>query len=961
METGKCADSEDKDKQGHFMNSKDLVSDIKSKVDFDEIIDVSLEGQDYTNGLNAEVDLDESVDKKDSQTDKGDGLDESGNNEKNDQELMNGHKGDTEKLNEEINLEIGKDGSDIVENTNTSEGEFLEGNSTSGPEDKSDMGNNLESKGLETDVDGNIEQNVKELDQSEEGELENNNVKETLDNENLNPTQKEGCPDENVNDNAHESTKGTKQVENASKENLDTGMDAVDTTIEAESETKENNLDNESPDSEETRDKGNESQGLDFKLDPKSEKCSTDTEANCTADLENESLEGNKEVEHNVDEGIIDREKIQNFIKEVINDLQGIVIEADECDSVVNEMCDEDTRSELVSDKTVADDVHEVAVTTEAPESSVESEPKEVIGNQEETSIEASDEISGSKMNEIELSGKNTPCELVIKEDTDTTQTSETHVSQTENAPKTNDTTTEDHKTSEASVDNAGDLPKTHEMPSEHHDEKCNVHDGQEKQNTTETQTEQPVRRKEKNDITMVEEELKTTQTALRKSQQCLQDERSKHNREVISLKLQLCRSQTELKQQKSKSEKQLTEIMSHLVMLESRLRREQLKLQRDTRDKNHVIENQKKEIVKLKDQNEQLMNAIKEICANGGMNGYMRRKNGNYGDSFENSAKGNRDKKGHAGKLGSMKDKFSSKNRSSLELSSLNLEKYLIKNERLCSSQEDLHRIGDERRRSIPSGDERMGRNQSHDTSPKDRPVSDNSEYKNGNRKKHVRYAQQNFFSDYGSPKYEMNKSVSDSSHLSESSGFHSLSDHDLSAQTDSLTNGNHGNHDYTEDDEDDDRIFSFSSTHINTVIDEEEAMGPVMSHSGPMMSMGSMPMLANLKEDQLGSGKNRPHSLSGVDLMSIQQQAQNLSKFEHKISPKGSPVSEMSTPPSSPSYMHAKNELTPFQTFKTMFRRKGSSKNKGHKKRSVSLSQTTNMEYSEALKKHFQKYDMS
>lgn len=453
----------------------------------------------------------------------------------------------------------------------------------------------------------------------------------------------------------------------------------------------------------------------------------------------------------------------------------------------------------------------------------------------------------------------------------------------------------------------------------------------------------------------MVEEELMAVKAALQASQRTLQDERSKHNRDVMQLKLQLYKSQTELKCQRSKSEKQLTDIMSHLVLMEGRLRQEQLRLKRESRAKNNIIENQKKEIMKLKDQNEQLLNAIKEICAKGGMNGYMRenrRRNGNL-DGFDNSAKGNKDKKGLAtGKLGSMKDKFMAKNRSSLELNSFGLEKYLIKDERLCSSQEDLHRLGDERRRSIHTIDERMTKNQRHAICPIDRPISDNSEYKNGNHKTPVKYSQ-NFFSDTGSPQFEMNKSVSESSHLSEStnssSGVYSLSDHDLSMHNESVPNGHHGNGDYLGDDDDDDRIFSFSSTHINTVIAEEETMGPVVSHSGQMMSMGSMPMLANRKEEL--SGKNRPHSLSSVDLISIQQQAQNLARLEQRTSPNSTPIMEKTTPPSSPS-------LTPFQTFKTMFRR---SKNKGHKKRSVSLSQTTNTEYSEALKKHFQKYDMS
>lgn len=438
----------------------------------------------------------------------------------------------------------------------------------------------------------------------------------------------------------------------------------------------------------------------------------------------------------------------------------------------------------------------------------------------------------------------------------------------------------------------------------------------------------------------MLEGELEALKLALQTSQRHLQDERSKHNREVMTLKLQLyqktLQSQMELKRQRTKSEAQMSDVMSHLMFLEGRLKKEQLKVSKELKNRSEVIENQKREIVKLKDQNDQLLNAIKEICAKGGMNGYMRRKNG---ENVENGNKNGKEKKTHNGRFGSMRDKLLAKNRSSLELNNFNLEKYLIKNDRMCSSHEDLHRIDDDRSISSATFSETPRR----DKSPKDK-------YQQERNSKNS----QNFFSDGEVFHTDMNKSTSESSHLSEatnSSGIFSMSDIDLSAHEPVSSPGD--DQDYPDDP---DRIFSFSSTHLNTVIDEEEAMGPIVSHTGHMMSMGSMPMLANLKkEDQkLKAGKNRPHSLSSVDIMALEQQAKkspNLSTSDID--------GEMSTPPHSPSFSPNKNELTPFQTFKTMFRRKGS-KNKG-KKRSVSLSQTTNKEYSEALKKHFQKYDMS
>ncbi|WAR30681.1 hypothetical protein MAR_033223 [Mya arenaria] len=460
-----------------------------------------------------------------------------------------------------------------------------------------------------------------------------------------------------------------------------------------------------------------------------------------------------------------------------------------------------------------------------------------------------------------------------------------------------------------------------------------------------------------------VEAQLSEVKTALHSSHAMLQNERAKHNQEMMTLKLQLYHSQMTLKQQKSKSEGQMQEVMSQLLFLEGKLKQDQTKVKAELRNKDLLIGQYERETVKLKDQNEQLLNAIKEICAKGGMNGYMRdkRKNGHEKADWENGGKSGKDKKGHnSGKLGNVKDKFLAKNRSSFELNSFNLEKYLINKDRLCSSHEDLRRIGSERKNG-GSNDDHLHGSQRKDKSPKDklspvdlgRVTSISAKCPND---RHQQTHSQNFFSESDLSLPAGIKSTSESSYLSEgtnSSGIYSVSDHDLSGQDTSTMSSNFGEADYCDDDDDDDdRIFSFSSTHINTVIDEEDVMGP-MQHS-KIMSMGSMPNVANVyDEGRLNPTKNRPHSLSSMDLAAIQQHT-------HLFTQQGQGhvmQAEDITPPNSPSY-HGKPELTPFQTFKTMFKRKGS-KNKG-KKRSVSLSQTTNKEYSEALKKHFQKYDM-
>ena len=436
-----------------------------------------------------------------------------------------------------------------------------------------------------------------------------------------------------------------------------------------------------------------------------------------------------------------------------------------------------------------------------------------------------------------------------------------------------------------------------------------------------------------------LQEELSATKVALKSSQGHLVEQQTKSNNLIMTLKLDLYKTQTALKQERLKSHQQLSEVISHLTLLEGNLRKGQLKHRAQLKQRNETIETQKKEILKLKDQNEQLLNAIKEIYANGGMNGYMREKHS--------------EKKGHNGKLGMVKDKFLMKNRSSLELNNFNLEKYNLKNQRLCSSQEDLKNLNDDAFDQNSPNHEKgslFGRARGSSTR--------GSKYGKKNHRKNL----QNFFTEPETPKHEINKTVGDSPQISESSsGVFSMSDQEYSRQ--SYTNMN-GHFDDEEDDDDDGRIFSFSSTHINTVIDEEEALGPIISHSGQLMSMASMPMLAQSCEDpgqRIYSSKDRPHSLSSVDLISIQRQAEKLSHVKPSET-----ISESCTPPPSPSYNNnnnksetGKSEMTPFQTFKTMFKRKGS-KNKGNKKRSASLSQTTNTEYSEALKKHFQKYDM-
>ncbi|XP_041367920.1 uncharacterized protein LOC121382528 isoform X2 [Gigantopelta aegis] len=90
---------------------------------------------------------------------------------------------------------------------------------------------------------------------------------------------------------------------------------------------------------------------------------------------------------------------------------------------------------------------------------------------------------------------------------------------------------------------------------------------------------------------------------------------------------------------------------------------------------------------------------------------------------------------------------------------------------------------------------------------------------------------------------------------------------------------------------------------------------------------------------QNRNNSKKQRPLSESGLGLIPLEKG----SKSPNKTSPQG----------------HSPGETNPFKSIKTMLRRKGSKLK--NKKRSVSLPQGANQEYYEALKKHFDKYDLS
>ncbi|XP_062571849.1 uncharacterized protein LOC134233808 isoform X2 [Saccostrea cucullata] len=137
--------------------------------------------------------------------------------------------------------------------------------------------------------------------------------------------------------------------------------------------------------------------------------------------------------------------------------------------------------------------------------------------------------------------------------------------------------------------------------------------------------------------------------------------------------------------------------------------------------------------------------------------------------------------------------------------------------------------------------------------------------------------------------------------------------------------------------------RNVSWGSDNCDVNISYDDS-GHLMAISpSQMMSAGSMPALNKNSNLELVT-KDRPHSISSIESLSR----------ENCSSVPSTPKMEEKVP-----HTVSQESSNPFKNLKTILKRKGS-KNK-NKKRTVSLSQNPKPEYEEAMRKHFEKYEMS
>lgn len=465
------------------MMNKELLDEGKSKIDLSSILDGPLQGQDFTNGLNAEVDLDDNVDKVDDLNEKNkernedvgnqtDAVNEENSSSKNKDNEDKGETGHVETTEDQLsNME--SNGETVHDNEVVNEAVITEGT----------MGNNLEGKeGTETSVDQSCEENSNDFSESNKDTSDNKNEKETNNFKNVNNVENGKNIDNLETSDAQESsanyeeesTDTRKTEENLNLEtDVDTGLDVsgIVTIIKESSNDKESQENQENED-----DSVREEQTEDV--------CETDIKI--SKDVE--------DADRNEDE-ITDKEKIQNFIKEVINDLHGIVLETEKCDSVVNDICEGSTRSELVKEREITS--NEDIPTFEGSKISGNCKSTEVTSSEkemEEGSNNLTSSISKCYTNE-------SICELVIKENTDVVQSLENSVSVVDKMPTLHENATaDDDKRSEIGVENTDGLMNT---CNPHKEKSCGNKEhykaSEEKPRiSSPPQTTVPVRRKEK-------------------------------------------------------------------------------------------------------------------------------------------------------------------------------------------------------------------------------------------------------------------------------------------------------------------------------------------------------------------------------------------------------------------------------------------------------------------------------
>ncbi|KAK7089717.1 hypothetical protein V1264_024506 [Littorina saxatilis] len=431
-------------------------------------------------------------------------------------------------------------------------------------------------------------------------------------------------------------------------------------------------------------------------------------------------------------------------------------------------------------------------------------------------------------------------------------------------------------------------------------------------------------------ELEFLRDEVRNKAASVKRLQTSLYDQQVHANVAMVTLRTQLKKKDMEMRHQRTEHQRRMQAMLQHLLYLEGQMRQEQRQVVEALHDKDDVIRRQKSAIEDLASKNAKLLAALKEVHGYAGGNGISSPAS-TSSPSVEKGGNGvvvspqvvlrNKDK-GQKVRFSSMKDKLR-RHKSSLELHRPASLETLVEGTLRYSSQENLYDKGG-LRHSSPA---KSGGGGGGDALCSDDIKKTRQQERKERCKSLVDYPFR--LNDLPEAPSEVEKgrdelsALTDPLHLDQSLCRSPGSPHYLNASLgrDSL---------YSDEDD----LFNYSG-------DGGKQYGELSKAASLPQSLSSVSGMEGVQS----SMKERPHSLSGVDLsMSLDMMP------TEKVSMNPSPTSL--APPGG-------SESNPFKSIKNAFKRRNS-KQRGKKQRPVSL-QGPPGNQEETLKEHFKKYDLS
>lgn len=377
--------------------------------------------------------------------------------------------------------------------------------------------------------------------------------------------------------------------------------------------------------------------------------------------------------------------------------------------------------------------------------------------------------------------------------------------------------------------------------------------------------------------------------------------EQVKNSHIVAVLKMQLRQKEEECHKNAAKSDKQMGEVIAHLLLLEGQLKKEQNRVRCKMSENEKIIKKQKEDIEEVTETNNQLIQAVREAYGRKKKNGVML---------LDNLCD---DKSGSVESLDSPtststsvksphKGKWSSMKDKMTRKHRSSLD---LSDTEFDVAQELLHGRQYGSQESLLM----IGRKSKENREGRDKKCRSIAGYPDSSLMGLLEVLDEN--------------------------------DYRLDNFSHSRSGGGSGNQAPLDNSE------SISRLEVNG-----NSLNGIDQSSAGLLSAISMPILSQTEKNiNQAPSKERPKSVSSIEHVS-EQNSGGTTDITDPLPP----------PPKSPGSVSTNStfsESNPFKNLKTILKRK-SSKNKG-KKRSVTMADTQSQDYQAAIKKHFEKYDMS